>query len=103
MPSLASRASASGAGSKVVVLLVSRLLVVVDLLGWDVVLALGLFRPNSRLLVSDSAARESEVTVPAASGISSLARGSFVTLERYVSELSLFGTKWELQTSRREA
>jgi len=94
-PSLASRASASRAGSKVVALLVSRLLVVVDLLGWDVASALGLFRPNSPL-VSESAAREPEVTVPTASGISSLARVSFVTLERYVSELSLFRTKWEL-------
>jgi hypothetical protein len=64
LPSLASRVSASGAGSKVVALLVSRLLVVMGLLGWDVAPALGLFRPNSPLLVSDSAARESEVTVP---------------------------------------
>ena len=56
-------------------LLVSRLLVVMGLLGWDVAPALGLFRPNSPLLVSDSAARESEVTVPTASGISSLLVG----------------------------
>lgn len=76
----------------------SQLLVVVDLLGWDVAPALGLFRPNSPLLASDSVARESEVTVPTASGLPSLAHGPFVTSERYISELS----KREPQTSRRE-
>lgn len=66
-PSFASRVCASTAGSSLVALLVSVVLVVVDAEGCFEAAALGLSAPKSPPCLRDSAASESEVMVPAPS------------------------------------
>jgi hypothetical protein len=79
-PSCASRAWASTAGSSLVALEVSLLFVFVEAEGCFEAAALGLPEPKSPSFLRDSAASESEVTVPALSWIGLRApSGSVVT------------------------
>jgi len=79
-PSCASRACASTAGSSLVALEVSSLLVFVERDGCLDTAALGLPAPNSPSCFRDSAARESEVTVPTPSWMGlRIPSGSVVT------------------------